>query len=128
MSEEYLHALSWEAATERLESAGSIPEKEAELKTEALSSSYAGFEITLPPLIEDVEDRKLVADGIRRSRSRYRRFRSRLSEEISQSSGECFHTFNMGTLSFVEIVCLTVHVRFYFSSSQSSQAESSKRT
>lgn len=91
MSEEYLHALSWEAATQRLESAGSIPEKEAELKTEALSSSYAGFEITLPPLIEDVEDRKLVADGIRRSRSRYRRFRSRLSEEISQSSGEYFH-------------------------------------
>ena len=45
MSEEYLHALSWEAATERLESAGSIPEKEAELKAEALSSSYAGIEV-----------------------------------------------------------------------------------
>ncbi len=49
-------------------------------------------QITLPPLIEDVEDRKLLADGIRRSRSRYRRFRSRLSEEISQSSGESFPT------------------------------------
>lgn len=47
MSEEYLHALSWEAATERLESAGSIPEKEAELKAEALSSSSAGIEVRL---------------------------------------------------------------------------------
>lgn len=98
-----------------MESAGSIPEKEAELRAEALSSSSAGIEvcssiesmcqgyfgififaqtifslrqITLPPLIEDVEGRKIVVDGIRKSRTRYRRFRSRLSEEVSQSSGE----------------------------------------
>jgi len=86
LNKEYLHALSWEAATERLESAGSIPEKEAELKAEALSSSYAGIEITLPPLIEDDNDRRVLAANIQKSRSRYRRFRSRLSEEISQSS------------------------------------------
>jgi hypothetical protein len=45
-------------------------------------------QISLPPLIEDVEDRKFVASGIRQSRARYRLFRSRLSQEVSQSSGK----------------------------------------
>jgi hypothetical protein len=50
-------------------------------------------QITLPPLIEDVEDRKLLASGIRQSRARYRLFRSRLSQEVSQSSGKFLPTF-----------------------------------
>mmetsp|Transcript_11917 Transcript_11917/g.28251 ORF Transcript_11917/g.28251 Transcript_11917/m.28251 type:complete len:906 (-) Transcript_11917:1089-3806(-) len=86
LTSEYSHALSWEAATERLEAASSIPVEEAELRAEALSSSDAGFEITLPPLIEDVEDRKIMASGLRQSRARYRMFRSRLSQEVSQSN------------------------------------------
>lgn len=86
LTNEYSHALSWEAATQRLEAAGSIPVKEAELRAEALLSSEAGFEITLPPLIEDLKDRKIVASGLRQSRARYRMFRSRLSQEVSQSS------------------------------------------
>lgn len=45
MDDEYLRALSWEAATERLEAAGSIPVKEAELMQEALSSEEAGVEV-----------------------------------------------------------------------------------
>jgi len=88
LTEEYSHALSWEAATQRLEAAGSIPTKEAEMMAEALSSSDAGIEISLLPLIEDSEDRKNVVSGLRRSRARYRLFRSRLSQEVSQSKGE----------------------------------------
>jgi len=45
MDDEYLRALSWEAATERLEAAGSVPVKEAELMKEALSSEDAGIEV-----------------------------------------------------------------------------------
>jgi len=78
LTEEYSHALSWEAATQRLEAAGSIPVSEAKLRAEALSSNDAGIEISLPPLIE--------ASGIRRNRARYRVFRSRLSQEVSQSN------------------------------------------
>mmetsp|Transcript_30542 Transcript_30542/g.72055 ORF Transcript_30542/g.72055 Transcript_30542/m.72055 type:complete len:921 (-) Transcript_30542:24-2786(-) len=86
LTAEYSHALSWEAATQRLEAAGSIPVQEAKLKAEALSSNDAGIEISLPPLIEDVEGRKVIASGLRRSRARYRMFRSRLSQEVSQSN------------------------------------------
>ena len=49
LTNEYSHALSWEAATQRLEAAGSIPVEEAELRTEALSSSDAGFEVRFRP-------------------------------------------------------------------------------
>jgi hypothetical protein len=45
MEGEYLHALSWEAATKRLEAAGSVPLKEAELMKEAFSSEDAGIEV-----------------------------------------------------------------------------------
>mmetsp|Transcript_12657 Transcript_12657/g.13570 ORF Transcript_12657/g.13570 Transcript_12657/m.13570 type:complete len:754 (-) Transcript_12657:839-3100(-) len=45
LTEEYSHALSWEAATQRLEAAGSIPTKEAEMMAEALSSSDSGIEV-----------------------------------------------------------------------------------
>jgi hypothetical protein len=45
MDDQYTRALSWEAATERLEAAGSIPVKEAELMNEALSSEQAGVEV-----------------------------------------------------------------------------------
>ena len=46
LTNEYSHALSWEAATQRLEAAGSIPVNEAELRAETLSSSDAGFEVS----------------------------------------------------------------------------------
>eukprot|EP00980_Cylindrotheca_fusiformis_P009374 scaffold2047_cov129-Cylindrotheca_fusiformis.AAC.53 len=86
LSEEASYALSWRAATERLEAAASIPVKEAELMKEALSSKEAGVEISLPPFIEDVNGRKLVANTLIRNRARYRLFRSRLSQEIEQSN------------------------------------------
>lgn len=44
-------------------------------------------QISLPPFIEDVNGRKLVANTLIRSRTRYRQFRSRLSQEIQQSNG-----------------------------------------
>ena len=40
------YALSWEAATERLEAAASIPVNEANLMNEALSSKAAGVEVS----------------------------------------------------------------------------------
>jgi hypothetical protein len=48
----------------------------------------SGIQITLPPLIEDTEGREIVATGLRKSRARYRQFRSRLSQEVMQSKGE----------------------------------------
>ena len=87
LTKEDSHALSWEAATERLEAAATIPVKEAEVMQEALASNEAGIEIALPlpSLIEDdAEGRKLIAN-LKRTRSRYRQFRSRLSNEIQQS-------------------------------------------
>lgn len=45
LSKEYLHALSWEAATERLEAAGCIPQEEAAFMADALSSNEAGIEV-----------------------------------------------------------------------------------
>jgi hypothetical protein len=45
LSEEYSHALSWQAATERLEAAGCIPQKEADAMAQALSSNQAGIEV-----------------------------------------------------------------------------------
>ena len=47
LSEEYAHALSWEAATQRLEAAGCIPKDEYEKMQEALSSEEAGIEVGL---------------------------------------------------------------------------------
>jgi hypothetical protein len=113
LTQDASYALSWGAATKRLEKAASIPVKEAELMNEALSSKAAGIEvitnrrpqsipphgqvphmtiafvsqISLPPFIEDVNGRKLVANTLIRSRTRYRQFRSRLSQEIQQSNG-----------------------------------------
>lgn len=46
MSEEFSHALSWEAATERLEAAGCIPVEEAELMEKALTSKEASIEVS----------------------------------------------------------------------------------
>ena len=106
LTQDASYALSWGAATKRLEKAASIPVKEAELMNEALSSKAAGIEvitnrrsqsipphgqvphmtiafvsqISLPPFIEDVNGRKLVANTLIRSRTRYRQFRSRLSQ------------------------------------------------
>lgn len=84
LSDEESFTLSWEAATKRLEAAGSIPAKEAELMAEALKADEAGIEIYLPPFFE--EDREKFANGLKRSRNRYREFRSRLSQEIMQSN------------------------------------------
>ena len=112
LSEQEAFTLSWEAATKRLEAAGSIPVREAELMAEALRSNEAGIEvglkgmkrtvttqcrsvspwcglkISLPPLFENQEDREKLANGLKRSRNRFRQFRSRLSQEIMQSNGE----------------------------------------
>lgn len=45
LTEEYSHALSWEAATERFIAAGSISVAEAEAMEEALSSAAAGIDV-----------------------------------------------------------------------------------
>lgn len=47
MTTESSYALSWKAATERLEAAGSIPVAEAEAMAKALSSNDAGIEVCL---------------------------------------------------------------------------------
>lgn len=80
LTKEYAHELSWEAATERLEAAGCIPIKEASLREE-----LTGVEITLPPLVENEQDRKLLATTFRLTRERFRQFRLRLSNEVQQS-------------------------------------------
>ena len=45
LTKEYSHALTWEAATERLMAAGCIPTREADLMEKALSSQVAGIEV-----------------------------------------------------------------------------------
>ncbi|KAI2513584.1 digalactosyldiacylglycerol synthase [Fragilaria crotonensis] len=85
LTKEYAYALSWSAATERLEAAGSISVEEAERMAEVMESKELGIEIDLPPLIDDDERRRKIASTFRLSRARYRQFRSRLSEEIKQS-------------------------------------------
>lgn len=47
LTEEYAHALSWDAATERLEAAGSISVEEAEKMAEALASEEASVEVCI---------------------------------------------------------------------------------
>lgn len=86
LSEEYSYALSWEAATERFAAAGSVSVAEAEAMEEALSSTEAGIDIDLPPLTASVEQRKKLSRTFRRTRGRYRNFRSRLSQEITKSN------------------------------------------
>jgi len=86
LSDEESYTLSWEAATKRLEAAGSIPVREAELMAEALRSNEAGIEISLPALFDKEEDREKIASRLKRSRYRFRQFRSRLSQEVMQSN------------------------------------------
>lgn len=86
MSEEYSYALSWEAATERFAAAGSVSVAEAEAMEEALSSSDAGIDIILPSVKIDEERKKLISRSFRRTRGRYRDFRTRLSQEIMKSN------------------------------------------
>lgn len=45
LTEEYSHALSWEAATDRFAAAGSVSVAEAEAMEEALSSTEAGIDV-----------------------------------------------------------------------------------
>ena len=47
--EEYAFALSWEAATQRLEAAGCIPLEESERMEEFLASENAGIEVRNTP-------------------------------------------------------------------------------
>lgn len=47
MAEEYAFALSWEAATQRLEAAGCIPLEESEKMADFLASEDAGIEVRI---------------------------------------------------------------------------------
>jgi len=85
LTDDYLRALSWEAATERFEAAGSISTAEAEALSSVLSAPEAGVEISLPPLIEDERRRKKVTRTLKKTRLRFRQFRSRLSQEVQES-------------------------------------------
>jgi hypothetical protein len=49
LSEDYTYALTWGAATERLEAAACIPVSEAERLAEAMSSNDAGIEVSFDP-------------------------------------------------------------------------------
>jgi len=86
LSEEYSYALTWEAATKRFEAAAAVSIEEAEATTEALNKSGIGIELPLPPLVESETQRTKIAAAFRLTRARYRRFRSRLSQEIQQSN------------------------------------------
>lgn len=113
MTEEYSYALTWEAATERLEAAGCITENEAKAMEELHSSEEAGIDVSklrekaalsvlaltfihnicfskidLPPLIEDEKRKQQIITTFRKSRARYRNFRSRLKQEVQDSNGE----------------------------------------
>lgn len=46
--------------------------------------------IALPPIIKNEERKKQIITTFRKSRKRYRMFRARLAEEITQSDGELF--------------------------------------
>ncbi|GKY98651.1 hypothetical protein MPSEU_000821600 [Mayamaea pseudoterrestris] len=85
LSEDYARALGWEAATERLAASACIPVEEAEARQETLDADMAAVEIKLPPLIEDEEGRQMVAVTLYKSRERYRLFRDKLAQEISQN-------------------------------------------
>lgn len=86
LTKEYSYALSWEAATERFAAAGSISVAEAEAIEDALSSTDAGIDVSLPPLTADEEQRKKITKTFKRNRRGYRSFRSKLSQEISKSN------------------------------------------
>ena len=111
MSDEDLHALSWEAATERFQRASAITTNEVRMENgraklqrrhlhvsanatlprgssqwETLSKANAdpdlgGIEISLPPLVGD-DTRRQFTQSLRNNRARYRTFRDRLSEEL----------------------------------------------
>lgn len=85
LSKEYGYALTWKAATERLIAAVAIPVEEEKQREAAFASDDAGIDISLPPLVESEEGRKLLSTTFRYTRHRYRQFRSRLSSEIMQN-------------------------------------------
>eukprot|EP00977_Amphora_coffeiformis_P012775 scaffold3231_cov184-Amphora_coffeaeformis.AAC.1 len=72
-------------ATERLIAAAAVPVEEAKQREAALASDEAGIDISLPPLVESEEGRKMLSTTFRFTRHRYRLFRSRLSSEIMQN-------------------------------------------
>ncbi len=88
MSKEYLHMLSWEAATERFKAASAITTAEYETmqKLNEEIKVSGGVEFNLPMLIEDETTRKEVSEVLQRSRSRFRAFRDRLSAELSDEN------------------------------------------
>lgn len=85
LTEEYSYAFTWEAATNRFESAGSISVAEKKALFKAINASIENNEIALPPLVEDDENRRKLTAGLRLTRSRFRQFRSNLSHEIQAS-------------------------------------------
>lgn len=85
MSQEYSYALSWEAATERFAAAGSVSVAEAAAMEEALSSADTGIDIILPSVKIDKEQKERISRSFRKTRGRYRNFRTRLSQEITKS-------------------------------------------
>lgn len=85
LSDTHMFALSWRAATNRLEAAGCIPVAEAEQLQQLELSSEGGVEIPLPPLIEDEKRRKQISTTLQNTKERYQQFRSRLSSEILQN-------------------------------------------
>jgi hypothetical protein len=85
LTEEFSHALTWQAATERFEAAGCVTENEANEKAKAIALDEAKVEIDLPPLIDNEERRKQISATVKKTRERFRQFRSTLSEEIRQS-------------------------------------------
>jgi len=85
LTAEYSYALSWRAATKRLEAAAAISVNESEEMAAAVESQEAGVEINLPPIINDDEKRKKLASTLSRSRERYRQFRLLLSDYVKQS-------------------------------------------
>lgn len=82
MSDEDLHTLSWEAATERFQKASAITNNEWETLSKVKADpDLGGIEISLPPLVGD-DTRRQFTQSLRNNRARYRSFRDRLSEEL----------------------------------------------
>jgi hypothetical protein len=59
LSDDEAYTLSWEAATKRMEAAGSIPVEEAELRAQALKANEAGIEVR-QYLVDDAKIRCMV--------------------------------------------------------------------
>jgi len=86
LSDEYSYVLSWQAACKRFEAAGSVSREEAEALAEATEMEETAIEIDLPPIIENEKQREKISNTVKKTRARYRTFRSNLSQEFQQSN------------------------------------------